>query len=195
MGGKRETGRERSDFMIETAGAMDGLKETAKELGNSQSDIPTFVKDLEPSSILSFEEASKPLYATETDVSEARADQIAENREKGAEREELVFQELLEQYPPEEGYKISQEQYLRDEDGNIVKDSETGEARRIDFVVTKDGEVVKSVEVTSETASKTEQLAKEARIREDGGNFIKDRETGELCEITNEVETEVWRRP
>lgn len=181
--------------MIETAGAMDGLKETAKELGNSQSDIPTFVKDLEPSSILSFEEASKPLYATETDVSEARADQIAENREKGAEREELVFQELLEQYPPEEGYKISQEQYLRDEDGNIVKDSETGEARRIDFVVTKDGEVVKSVEVTSETASKTEQLAKEARIREDGGNFIKDRETGELCEITNEVETEVWRRP
>ncbi len=32
--------------------------------------------------------------------------------------------------------------YLRDKDGNIVRDPVTGEGRRIDFVVIKDGKVV-----------------------------------------------------
>jgi hypothetical protein len=82
---------------------------------------------------------------------------------------------------------------LRDKDGNIVKDSETGEARRIDFTITKDGEVIKSVEVTSETAPKEVQVAKEDRIRNEGGNFIKDRDTGQLAEIPKENKTEVWR--
>ena len=63
----------------------------------------------------------------------------------------------------EDGYEIISEAYLRDKDGNIVKDPETNSARRIDFVVVKDGKVVDSVEVTSKTASKEEQSAKEDR--------------------------------
>ncbi|EBK2060125.1 hypothetical protein AAL85_25410, partial [Salmonella enterica subsp. enterica serovar Typhi] len=75
-----------------------------------------------------------------------------------------------------------------------VKDVETGEARRVDFVVVKDGEVVRSIEVTSETASKDAQLAKEGRIREQGGEWIRNPETGELCRYGENVNTEVWRR-
>ena len=71
----------------------------------------------------------------------------------------------------------------------------TGESRRkIDFEVIKDGEVVKSVEVTSETADKTAQLAKEERIRDAGGNYVVDRRTGELVRFAPDVQTEVVRR-
>ena len=83
--------------------------------------------------------------------------------------------------------------YLRDQDGNIVKDPETGEARRIDFVVTKNGKVVDSIEVTSKSADKTEQIAKEQRIRENGGNYIRDSE-GTLIEIPKNVNTRIERR-
>ena len=83
---------------------------------------------------------------------------------------------------------------LRDKEGSVVHDPKTGEARRVDFVVIKDGEVVKSVEVTSETAPKTEQMDKEARIRYAGGNFIKDHGTGELVPFAPGVQTEVVRR-
>lgn len=120
---------------------------------------------------------------------------IEKNREDGANREELAFKELQREFPEEEGYKIEREQYLRDEDGNIVKDPVTGEARRIDFVVTKDGQAVRSVEVTSETAPKATQISKEGRIRDAGGNFIKDRETGQLVEIPKDIQTEVRRYP
>ena len=180
--------------MIESA-FLQEVQETTKETKiNDTSEVPVFAKEVKPTTVLNFEEANKPLHLNTLEVSEARADQIAENREKGAMREDQVYNELQEQYPPEQGYTISQEQYLRDDQGNIVKDKETGEARRIDFVVTKDGEVVKSIEVTSETASKDQQLAKEARIRENGGNYIKDKKTGELIEMSSDVQTEVWRR-
>jgi hypothetical protein len=82
---------------------------------------------------------------------------------------------------------------LRDKDGNIVKDPVTGEARRIDFTITKDKEVVKSIEVTSETAPKEAQIAKEDRIRNEGGNFIKNRDTGQLVEMPEEIKTEIRR--
>ena len=120
--------------------------------------------------------------------------QIEANRIAGAAREEAVSSELVHEYPAENGSHIERECYLRDAEGHVVKDPETGEARRVDFAVTKDGEVVKSVEVTSETADKTVQLAKEARIREAGGNYIKDRSTGELARFPSDVKTEVWRR-
>jgi len=119
--------------------------------------------------------------------------QIEINREDGANRETLAHEELQCEFPEEEGYKIEREQYLRDKDGNIVKDPETGEARRIDFTVSKNGEVVKSIEVTSETAPKDAQIAKEGRIRDVGGNFIKDRDTGQLVEIPKDTQTEVRR--
>ena len=83
--------------------------------------------------------------------------------------------------------------YLRDENGEIVKDPVTGEARRIDFVVVKDGKVVDSVEVTSKTADKTEQTAKEDRIRENGGNYIKTTD-GDLVRIPDDLKTRIERR-
>ncbi|OCL97195.1 hypothetical protein [Arcobacter porcinus] len=125
--------------------------------------------------------------------SEVKEKTIIKNKEDGLEREKLVYQELKEEYPQEDGYKIESEIYLRDKDGNIVKDPITGEARRIDFVVIKDGKVVKSIEVTSKTADKTAQSAKEDRIRENGGNFIKDSE-GNLVEIPNNVKTVIVRK-
>ena len=116
-----------------------------------------------------------------------------QNKIDGLAREKEVAEELQEKYPPEEGYEIVSEAYLRDKDGNIVRDSETGEARRIDFVVVKNGKVVDSVEVTSKTADKTEQTAKEERIREAGGNYIRDY-NGNLVEIPSTVQTRIERR-
>ena len=61
-------------------------------------------------------------------------------------------------------------------------------------VVVKDGKVVDSIEVTSKTAPKEAQSAKEERIRENGGNYIKDPDTGELIRIPDSVHTRIERR-
>ncbi len=124
-------------------------------------------------------------------VSEVK--EAIKNKRDGLEREKEVAQELEEKYPPEKGYKIVSEAYLRDKDGNIVKDPVTGQARRIDFVVVKDGKVVDSIEVTSKTADKTDQCAKEDRIREAGGNYIRDND-GNLVQIPTTVRTRIERR-
>lgn len=116
-----------------------------------------------------------------------------QNKIDGLQREAEVREELVKKYPPEEGYEIISEAYLRDADGNIVKDPETGKARRIDFVVVKDGKVIDSIEVTSKTADKSDQLAKENRIREFGGNYIRDN-NGNLIKIPSSVQTRVERR-
>jgi hypothetical protein len=119
--------------------------------------------------------------------------QPIKNKQDGLEREKSVAEELEKKYPAEDGYSIESEVYLRDENGQIVKDPVTGEARRIDFVVVKNGKVVDSIEVTSKTADKTEQTAKENRIRDAGGNFIKDG-NGNLIEIPRDVSTRIERR-
>ena len=116
-----------------------------------------------------------------------------DNKADGLEREKQVKADLKKQYPEKEGYEVLPEAYLRDKDGNIVKDPETGEARRIDFVVIKDGKVVDSVEVTSKTADKTEQSAKEDRIRDAGRNYVKNSD-GELVKIPSDVKTRIERR-
>ncbi|MEI0551095.1 hypothetical protein R4K89_12400 [Brachyspira intermedia] len=51
---------------------------------------------------------------------------IIENKAEGRRREIEVENELREKYPESEGYKIESEVYLRDKDGNIVKDDKTG---------------------------------------------------------------------
>ena len=122
-----------------------------------------------------------------------KIEQIKKNREDGANRENAAHKELQGEFSEEEGYKIEREQYLRDKDGNIVKDPETSEARRIDFTVFRDGQIVKNIEITSETAHKDAQIAKEERIRDVGGNFIKDRDSGQLFEIPKNIQTEVRR--
>lgn len=115
------------------------------------------------------------------------------NKEEGLRREDEVEKELKKKYPESEGYTIVSEAYLRDSEGNIVKDPETGEARRVDFVVVKDGVVVDSVEVTSETANKTQQSAKEGRIRAAGGNYIRTPD-GSLAQYPDNLETKIERR-
>ena len=86
---------------------------------------------------------------------------------------------------------------LEDKEGNIVKDPETGEARRIDFTVSKDGEVVKSIEVTSETARQLtlSKLQKKTGLEMQAGTLLKiDLYTVvELVEIPKDTKTEVRR--
>ena len=120
--------------------------------------------------------------------------QIEMNGINGVIREIVAFEELERECPPEDGFHIESECCLRDEDGIIVRDPETGESRRVDFVAIKDGEVKRSIEVTSETADKTKQLEKEERIRDAGGNYVMDRKTGELAPYAPGVKTEIWRR-
>lgn len=57
----------------------------------------------------------------------------------------------------------------------------------------KGDKVVDSVEVTSKTADKTLQTAKENRIREAGGNYIRDYR-GNLVQIPPNVHTRIERR-
>ena len=116
-----------------------------------------------------------------------------QNKIDGLRRENEVESELKEKYPEKDGYNIQSEAYLRDKDGKIVQDPVTGEARRIDFVVVKDGKVVDSVEVTSKTADKTGQMEKENRIRENGGNYIRDNDWN-LVRIPDSVQTRIERR-
>lgn len=115
------------------------------------------------------------------------------NKQEGLERERKVEEELKSQYPERKGYGILSEVYLRDETGSLVRDPLTGETRRIDFVAIKAGKAVDSIEVTSITADKTEQSAKEERIRSNGGNYIRDN-NGILIEIPSDIHTRIERR-
>lgn len=126
--------------------------------------------------------------------------QIEINRSDGVARQEAVGAELLRDYPTEQGYNVESELYLRNQDGSIARDPSVQEGnglegtRRLDFVVILNGQVIKSVEVTSETAPKALQSAKEDRIREAGGNYVLDRSTGELVPFAHGVRTQIIRR-
>ena len=137
------------------------------------------------------EQDNKEKATDKKDISETKSP--IKNKEDGLAREKTVHEELSKKYPASENYVITPEAYLRDSNGKIVKDPKSGEARRIDFVVSKDGVSVKNIEVTSETADKTEQMAKESRIRENGGNYIKDA-NGNSVRIPDSVETQIDRR-
>lgn len=157
-----------------------------------RTDMPRFFDEMKvPDNIdlnipLGQKEAGK-----ETGMQEINA--LLKNKQEGLQREQDVAKDLNEEYPQEEGYSVISEVTLRDKDGNIVKDSKTGEARRIDFAIVKDGKVVDTIEVTSKSASKSAQLEKEDRIREAGGNYIKDN-SGNLVEIPRGVRTRIERR-
>ena len=53
---------------------------------------------------------------------------ILPNKEEGLRREAEVEEELEKKYPESDGYEIVSEAYLRDSEGKIVRDPETGEA-------------------------------------------------------------------
>ncbi len=126
---------------------------------------------------------------------EKKKEQLKKNREDGRRREKEVSDELKAKHPDA---SVQNEQYLRDADGNIVKDNSiggTGEARRIDHVVIKDGKVIETVETTSMTVDKSLQIAKEMRIRAAGGNFIRDRVTGKLIDLGKLPPSTVVHKP
>ena len=184
----------------------DSIKKALEYFGKKPEEIPDGKTDLEAdiskpvSGIVYAETEKKDDASTEgaenrNDSGESRSDIGIRNKEEGCRRERKVEKELEDRYPESEGYKIIKEAYLRDKDGNIVRDPEPPyKARRIDFVVVKDGKVVDSIEVTSKTAPKEAQSAKEERIRENGGNYIKDPDTGELIQIPDSVHTRIERR-
>jgi hypothetical protein len=121
-----------------------------------------------------------------------KKEQLKKNRENGRRREKEVSDELKAKHPDA---SVQNEQYLRDADGKIVKDPVTGEARRIDHVVIKDGKVIETVETTSMTVDKSLQIAKEMRIRSTGGNFIRDRVTGKLIDLGKNPPSTVVHKP
>lgn len=114
-----------------------------------------------------------------------RANQLA-----GSGREALARAELEALHP---GASIQNEVYLRSANGKRAIDPFTGEARRIDSVVLQNGRALDSVEVTSQTANKAAQIAKENRIRNNGGTFVRDRATGNLIDIS-QVPTRIVRK-
>ena len=120
--------------------------------------------------------------------------QIVKNKIDGTVREERVLEKLKMKYGDN---NIIREALIRDSSGVPIKDLLTNEARRLDFVVIEGKKVIQSIEVTSETASKTAQMAKEARILEQakkmGGAFIKHPVTGELIELGESIVTEIVR--
>ena len=136
----------------------------------------------------------KGLTNAEKEVPETQETKLPiQNKIDGLKREKDVRSELNQKYPEDQGYKVIPEVRLMDENGNLAKDPVTGEGRRLDFVVTKDGKIVDSVEVTSKTADKTEQSAKEERIRANGGNYIKDSD-GNLLRLPDDMHTRIERR-
>ncbi|WP_246593415.1 RHS repeat-associated core domain-containing protein [Photorhabdus akhurstii] len=80
---------------------------------------------------------------------------------------------------------VISERYLRDANGKSVKDPLTGERRRIDFVIKGQDGKWSPVEITSQTAPKVGQLAKEQRIQQAGGIFVRNPNTRELIEIND----------
>lgn len=151
--------------------------------------------------ILSDRELNKSFSDHPSETSESIPDSISEfnegmgkaNKEAGCRREGEIEQELDKMYPESKGYDVISEAYLRNENGEIVQDPISGERRRIDFVVVKDNSVVDSIEVTSETADKTQQMAKEGRIREAGGNYIRMYD-GSLAKLPDDLTTHLERR-
>jgi hypothetical protein len=101
------------------------------------------------------------------------------NAVEGARREDVFNAQVRAKYP---NATVQCQCYLRNEQGQSVKDPVTGERRRVDTVVIDNGQA-QTYEVTSPTADKTLQAAKEQRILDAGGNYIRNRSTGDLVPV------------
>ena len=181
----------------------EGLSNMPNSIENNKSNegVPSLEELSNDEDILSARELNKSFSEASSEASETIPDSMSElnegmgkaNKEAGCRREGEVEQELDKKYPESKGYDVISEAYLRNENGEIVQDPISGERRRIDFVVVKDNSVIDSIEVTSETADKTQQMAKEGRIREAGGNFIRTYD-GSLAKLPDDLTTHIERR-
>lgn len=118
---------------------------------------------------------------------------VALNRIHGDRRELIVQRFLAQKYPAARGYTVHPEQYLRDSAGAIARTVEGQQGRRIDFVVFKGDKAVSTVEVTSREASKAAQRLKEIRIREAGGRYLINPDTGKLVKLPKNQTTDILR--
>ena len=98
----------------------------------------------------------------------------------GARREDVFNAQMRAKRP---NATVQCQCYLRDAQGKSVKDPLTGERRRVDTAVIENGQA-QTFEVTSPTADKTLQVAKEQRILDAGGSYIRDRSTGNLVPVS-----------
>ncbi len=101
------------------------------------------------------------------------------NAIEGARREDM-FNALMRVKHP--NATIQCQCYLRNAHGQSVKDPVTGERRRVDTAVIEGGQA-QTYEVTSMTADKDLQLAKEGRILQNSGTYIRDRSSGDLVPV------------
>ena len=121
--------------------------------------------------------------AEEAAAKAAKAAQILKNAETGAQRAVKTAEELAAENP---GEVVQGERTLRDAAGNKVPDPVTGEARRVDHaVIDRDANTAKTYETTGDKVDKRLQQKKEERIRDAGGTFIRDKETGKLIPVEN----------
>jgi RHS repeat-associated protein len=121
-------------------------------------------------------------------ISKGRAIQAA-----GAAREARFLKQLAEQGV--EGEILTQ-RYLRRADKSIITDTATGESRRLDVVVVKNGEVVAIYEVASPKANKLGQTQKTQRIISDNdGAYVLDPKTSELVWVPPKIKETVVRVP
>jgi hypothetical protein len=120
------------------------------------------------------------------------ARRVAMNRIAGDRREMIVNRFLSRQFPAAQGYQVHPEQYLRNAAGEIARDA-AGKGRRLDFVVFQGDKAVSTIEVTSKTASKAAQAAKELRIREAGGRYLLNPDTGKLVKLAADQLTDTLR--
>jgi len=123
-------------------------------------------------------------------VANSEVSRVVLNKQARTAREVLVTKELQDLYP---SASVQREMLLRTPDGAKAIDPLTETGRRIDQVVIQDGQALDSVETTSQTATKAAQIAKENRIRQQGGTFIRDRETGQLIDL-KDIPTRIIRK-
>lgn len=104
-----------------------------------------------------------------------KGERIFRNKIEGCAREEVAQKELSKVFGEK---NVLRERTIKDINGKAIIDSVTNEARKLDFAVVENGVVKKAYEITSKTASKVEQMAKEQRIIDEAikgsGAFIFD---------------------
>ncbi|CAB1228612.1 RHS repeat-associated core domain-containing protein [Serratia liquefaciens] len=102
------------------------------------------------------------------------------NAGEGARREDVFNAQMRAKHP---NATVQCQCYLCNAQGQSVKDPVTGACRCIDTAVIENGQA-KTYEVTSMTVDKDLQLAKEGRIVQNGGSYIRDRSTGDLVPVS-----------
>lgn len=113
-----------------------------------------------------------------------RRQQLDQNRADGTRRQEQYRQEMADIYGEE---NVLTERFLRNANGDVVRDPVTGEGRRLNCVVVN-GQCGYAAEVTSPTVDERQQIRKETNIRNAGGIFVENPRTGELIEVENTSE-------